>query len=73
MCDFFVLENSKVLNFVLRFDFIFHYSDVLSFFKDYFKRTLYWNWDAYRPNIFFGTAAYKTLNSTVVLNIIICP
>ena len=57
MCDFFVLENSKVLNFVLRFDFIFHYSDVLSFFKDYFKRTLYWNWDAYSPNIFFGTAA----------------
>ena len=73
MCDFFVLENSKVLNFVFRFDFILHYSDVLSFFKDYFKRTLYWNWDAYRPNIFFGTAAYKTLNSTVVLNIIICP
>ena len=72
MCDFFVLENSKVLNFVFRFNFLLHYSDVLSFFKDYFKRTLYWNWDAYRPNIFFGTAAYKTLNSTVVLNIIIC-
>ena len=65
MCDFFVLENSKVLNFVFRFDFILHYSDVLSFFKDYFKITLYWNWDAYSPNIFFGTVA--TTKRSIVL------